>query len=208
VQLREPERPFPAQAAVAADALQCTMEQLDRMAKEPVEKQELVEAKSSANGFFLLRLEPQHRYAVLEMGAQWVGELAWLCNTIARPNWSIITNVGAAHLGIFGSQEQVALAKSELVQALTPTFSWISLTLRVPGQTLRSELLRHHQRWGRLPVPKRHRHDRLHLNAIPLFGTGSRLTHARRGSLGLVRFRRRTRASMERMLPWLRTTDM
>src|SRR5258708_13990163 len=26
----------------------------------------------------LLRLEPQHRYAVLEMGAQWVGELAWL----------------------------------------------------------------------------------------------------------------------------------
>ena len=67
----------------------------------------------------LLRLEPQHRYAVLEMGAQWVGELEWLCNTIARPNWSIITNVGAAHLGIFGSQERVALAKSELVQALT-----------------------------------------------------------------------------------------
>src|SRR5437763_8096079 len=68
----------------------------------------------------LLRLEPQHRYAVLEMGAQWVRELEWLCNTIARPNWSIITNVGAAHLGIFGSQERVALAKSELVQALTP----------------------------------------------------------------------------------------
>jgi len=66
----------------------------------------------------LLRLEPQHRYAVLEMGAQWVGELTWLCNTIARPNWAIITNVGAAHLGYFGSQEQVAQAKSELVQAL------------------------------------------------------------------------------------------
>lgn len=68
----------------------------------------------------LLRLEPQHRYAVLEMGAQWVGELAWLCETIARPDWSIITNVGAAHLGIFGSQERVAQAKSELVQALRP----------------------------------------------------------------------------------------
>ena len=66
----------------------------------------------------LLRLEPQHRYAVLEMGAQWVGELAWLSNTIARPNWSIITNVGAAHLEYFGSQERVALAKSELVQVL------------------------------------------------------------------------------------------
>jgi UDP-N-acetylmuramoyl-tripeptide--D-alanyl-D-alanine ligase len=68
----------------------------------------------------LLRLEPEHRYAVVEMGAQWVGELTWLCETIARPNWSIITNVGAAHLEYFGTQERVALAKSELVQALTP----------------------------------------------------------------------------------------
>jgi UDP-N-acetylmuramoyl-tripeptide--D-alanyl-D-alanine ligase len=67
----------------------------------------------------LLRLEPQHRYAVLEMGAQWVGELAWLCNTIARPDWSIITSVGAAHLEFFGSQERVLIAKTELVQALT-----------------------------------------------------------------------------------------
>ncbi len=67
----------------------------------------------------LLRLELQHRYAVLEMGAQWVGELTWLCNTIARPDWSIITSVGAAHLEFFGSQERVLLAKTELVEALT-----------------------------------------------------------------------------------------
>ena len=67
----------------------------------------------------LLRLEPQHRYAVLEMGAQWVGELRWLCETIATPNWSIITNVGAAHLGYFGSQERVILAKGELVEVLS-----------------------------------------------------------------------------------------
>ena len=52
------------------------------------------------------------------MGAQWVGELTWLCETIATPNWSIITNVGAAHLGYFGSQERVILAKSELAAAL------------------------------------------------------------------------------------------
>src|SRR6266487_1561225 len=68
----------------------------------------------------LLRLEPGHRYAVMEMGAQWVGELTWLCDTVARPNWSIITNIGAAHLEYFGTQERVAIAKSELVQALTP----------------------------------------------------------------------------------------
>jgi UDP-N-acetylmuramoyl-tripeptide--D-alanyl-D-alanine ligase len=66
----------------------------------------------------LLRLEPQHRYAVLEMGAQWVGELTWLSETIARPDWSLITNVGSAHLGIFGSQERIVQAKSELVQVL------------------------------------------------------------------------------------------
>src|SRR5438132_6266304 len=65
----------------------------------------------------LLRLEPGHRYAVLEMGAQWVGELTWLCNTIARPDWAILTNVGAAHLEYFGSQERVAIAKSEMAPA-------------------------------------------------------------------------------------------
>ncbi len=65
----------------------------------------------------LLRLEPHYRYAVLEMGAQWVGELASLC-TIAAPHWSLVTNVGASHLEFFGSQERVALAKSEIVQAL------------------------------------------------------------------------------------------
>src|SRR5437868_12714105 len=46
----------------------------------------------------LLRLEPRHRYAVMEMGAQWVGELTLLCETLARPDWPVITHVGAAHL--------------------------------------------------------------------------------------------------------------
>jgi len=69
----------------------------------------------------LLRLRPEHRYAVLEMGAQWVGELTWLAETIARPHWSLITNVGAAHLGLFGSQERVIQAKGELVQVLPAT---------------------------------------------------------------------------------------
>ena len=67
----------------------------------------------------VLRLEPEHRYAVLEMGAEWVGELTWLCS-IVRPDWSIVTNVGSAHLRTFGSPERVAIAKSELVEALAP----------------------------------------------------------------------------------------
>lgn len=67
----------------------------------------------------ILSLEPQHRYAVLEMGAQWVGELAGLSHTVAKPDWSLITNVGASHLEYFGSQERVTIAKTELVQVLS-----------------------------------------------------------------------------------------
>jgi zinc protease len=48
---------------VAADALQGILDHLDRMAKEPVERQELTEAKSYANGVFLLGMEPQRGLA-------------------------------------------------------------------------------------------------------------------------------------------------
>jgi UDP-N-acetylmuramoyl-tripeptide--D-alanyl-D-alanine ligase len=65
----------------------------------------------------VLGLEPEHRYAVLEMGAQWVGEIAMLCR-IARPRIGLVTAVGPAHLQYFGSIEAVERAKGELVQAL------------------------------------------------------------------------------------------
>jgi UDP-N-acetylmuramoyl-tripeptide--D-alanyl-D-alanine ligase len=65
----------------------------------------------------VLGLEPQHRYAVLEMGAQWVGEIAMLCR-IAPPRIGVVTAVGPAHLQYFGSVEAVERAKSELVRAL------------------------------------------------------------------------------------------
>ncbi len=68
----------------------------------------------------LLRLAPEDRFAVLEMGAERVGELRALCETIACPDWSVITTIGAAHLNYFGSIEQIAIAKSELVQVLSP----------------------------------------------------------------------------------------
>ena len=48
---------------VAADALQGILDHLDRMAKEPVERQELTDAKSYANGVFLLGMEPQRGLA-------------------------------------------------------------------------------------------------------------------------------------------------
>jgi UDP-N-acetylmuramoyl-tripeptide--D-alanyl-D-alanine ligase len=67
----------------------------------------------------LLRLEAEQRYAVLEMGAEWVGELRGHCEAVIPPDWSVITAVGAAHLKHFGSRENVAIAKSELVQVLS-----------------------------------------------------------------------------------------
>ncbi len=82
----------------------------------------IVKTYSSYNGdlglpLTLLCLEPHHRYAVLEMGAERVGEIAWYCG-IVRPDWSIVTSVGSAHLKTFGGLEGVAIAKGELVEAL------------------------------------------------------------------------------------------
>ena len=67
----------------------------------------------------VLRATEQTRHLVLEMGARGVGHLAVLC-AIAPPDISLVLNVGKAHLGEFGSQENIALAKGELVEALGP----------------------------------------------------------------------------------------
>ncbi len=66
----------------------------------------------------VLRADPDTEFLVLEMGARGVGHLAELC-TIARPDVSLVLNVGKAHLGEFGSQADIARAKGELVEALT-----------------------------------------------------------------------------------------
>ena len=67
----------------------------------------------------VLRATPETRFLVLEMGARGVGHLAELCR-IAPPDISLVLNVGRAHIGEFGSQEQIALAKGEIVDALDP----------------------------------------------------------------------------------------
>ena len=63
----------------------------------------------------LLRLRPEHRYAVIEMGANHGGEIAYLTE-LASPNVVTITNAGAAHLEGFGSIEGVARGKGEILQ--------------------------------------------------------------------------------------------
>jgi len=63
----------------------------------------------------LARIEDSHRYAVLEMGANHAGEIAYL-TALANPEVVVITNAGAAHLEGFGSIDGVARAKGEILQ--------------------------------------------------------------------------------------------
>jgi UDP-N-acetylmuramoyl-tripeptide--D-alanyl-D-alanine ligase len=56
---------------------------------------------------------------VCEMGARGIGHIRALCD-VARPHVGIVTNVGPAHLELFGSLENVVTAKGELVEALPP----------------------------------------------------------------------------------------
>ena len=65
----------------------------------------------------LLRLTPQHNMAVIEMGANHPGEIAFLAN-IVMPDAGLITNVGKAHLAGFGSFEGVQQTKAELYRNL------------------------------------------------------------------------------------------
>ncbi len=68
----------------------------------------------------LLKLDTETQVAVIEMGANHVGEIAGLC-AFARPTESAITTIGEAHLEGFGSIERVAEAKSEIAAGLGPS---------------------------------------------------------------------------------------
>lgn len=68
----------------------------------------------------LLSFDESVEVAVVEMGANHIGEIEQLCH-IARPTIGLITNIGVAHLEGFGSQEGVQKAKGELFDYLTAT---------------------------------------------------------------------------------------
>jgi len=66
----------------------------------------------------LLKLNQQHQYAVIEMGANHAGEIEYSAH-YTQPDVAVISNVGAAHIEGFGSLEGIARAKGEIIQSLS-----------------------------------------------------------------------------------------
>ena len=67
----------------------------------------------------LLRLEPEHDLAVVEMGMSHAGEITELAH-LAQPNCGVVTMVAPVHLEFFDSVAAIASAKYELIQSLPP----------------------------------------------------------------------------------------
>lgn len=65
----------------------------------------------------LLRANPETEVVVVEMGMRGLGQISELCSFV-RPDWGIVTNIGESHIELLGSRENIARAKSELLEAL------------------------------------------------------------------------------------------
>ncbi len=65
----------------------------------------------------LLKLEPEHEVAAIELGMSHAGEIAALAK-IAQPEIGVVTCVAAVHLEFFNSVSDIARAKYELITSL------------------------------------------------------------------------------------------
>lgn len=86
---------------------------------------ETVAPKSSFNNdlgvpITILECKENTKFCILEMGARKVGDIAKLERRF-RPDVGVVLGVGSAHIGVFGSQEVIATAKSEMVINLEPS---------------------------------------------------------------------------------------
>ncbi|MED2737291.1 UDP-N-acetylmuramoyl-tripeptide--D-alanyl-D-alanine ligase [Bacillus toyonensis] len=65
----------------------------------------------------LLSMPEDTEVCIVEMGMNHFGEIELLSN-IACPNYAMITNIGESHIGLLGSREGIAKAKSEIIAGL------------------------------------------------------------------------------------------
>ncbi len=68
----------------------------------------------------LLKLRPEHKVAIVEMGARKPNDIGYLMQ-LTSPSVSILTNAGTAHVEIFGSENAIAQAKGQIFEYLAPT---------------------------------------------------------------------------------------
>jgi UDP-N-acetylmuramoyl-tripeptide--D-alanyl-D-alanine ligase len=80
----------------------------------------------------LLRLRSHHRYAVIEMGMNHLGEIRYLTK-LAAPTVAVVTNAGTAHIGEVGSREAIAQAKGEIYEGLREGTAVINADDRFAG---------------------------------------------------------------------------
>ncbi len=67
----------------------------------------------------LWNLRPEDEVAVLEMAMRGAGQIKELTE-IARPDFAVITNIGQVHMEMFNNQEELALAKGEIIENMAP----------------------------------------------------------------------------------------
>ncbi|AWY21470.1 UDP-N-acetylmuramoyl-tripeptide--D-alanyl-D-alanine ligase [Moraxella bovis] len=65
----------------------------------------------------LLELCDEHQFAVMELGANHIGEIAYTTRLVS-PDVACVLNIGTAHLGEFGGRENIAKTKAEIFQGL------------------------------------------------------------------------------------------
>jgi UDP-N-acetylmuramoyl-tripeptide--D-alanyl-D-alanine ligase len=93
----------------------------------------------------ILRIRDNHRFGVFEMGINRVGEMPLLARMV-EPDCAVITNIGSAHIGMFGSRDTLIAEKRSIFDrfgdssvAVIPDDPELELVLRsgMPGRTIR-----------------------------------------------------------------------
>lgn len=107
----------------------------------------------------LLRLSAQHRYAVIEMGANHAREIAF-SSRYALADVAIINNVGDAHLEGFGSRSGIASAKGEIIAGLNST-----------GIAILNQDDAFYSLWLKIAAPRQHLCFSLHQTTADVYGS-------------------------------------
>lgn len=67
----------------------------------------------------ILSIPNTTKYAIIELGARKLGDITFL-NILVKPHMVLISNIGNAHIGIFGSKQRLVEAKAEIFTSLSP----------------------------------------------------------------------------------------